>query len=127
MTSWLFPIGIGLLSYLFIARVSILEMVAMAWLLILVIGKPSTIDTIFSRNNAKVGLCLVSAFFLLLSDIINESSFGVLIKGAGAFILFPVGIIFLVNRIKYDKLIIISFLSSLSSFFLSKEASEFSV
>jgi len=127
MISWLFPIGIGLLSYLFIARVSILEMVAMVWLLILVIGKPSTIDTIFSRKNAKVGFCLVSAFFLLLSDIINESSFGVLIKGAGAFILFPVGIIFLVNRIKYNKLIIISFLSSLSSFFLSKESSEFSV
>jgi len=127
MISWLFPIGIGLLSYLFIARVSILEMVAMVWLLILIIGKPSTIDTIFSRKNARVGFCLVSAFFLLLSDIINGSGFSVLIKGAGAFILFPVGIIFLVNRIEYNKLVIISFASALSSFILNKEASEFSV
>jgi hypothetical protein len=127
MISWLFSIGIGLLSYIFIARVSVLEMVAMVWLLILVIGKPSTIDTIFSRKNARVGFCLISAFFLLLSDIINESSFGVLIKGAGAFVLFPVGIIFLVNKIEYNKMIMISFASSLSSFFLNKEASEFSV
>ena len=89
-----------------------LEMLAMVWLLLLVIGKPSTIDTIFSKKNARVGFCLVSAFFLLLSDIINGSSFGVLIKGAGAFILFPVGIIFLVTRITYNKLIIISFLIS---------------
>ena len=127
MISWIFAIGIGLLSYIFIARVSVLEIVAMVWLLILVIGKPSTIDTIFSRKNARVGFCLISAFFLLLSDIINESSFGVLIKGAGAFVLFPVGIIFLVNKIEYNKLIMISFASSLSSFFLNKEASEFSV
>lgn len=62
-----------------------------------------------------------------MSDIINGSSFGVLIKGAGAFILFPVGIIFLVTRITYNKLIIISFASSVSSFLLNKEASEFSV
>ena len=127
MISWLFPIGIGLISYIFIARVSVLEMLAMVWLLFLVIGKPSTIDIIFSKKNARVGFCLVSAFFLLLSDIINGSGFGTLIKGAGAFILFPVGIIFLVTRIKYDKIIIISFASSLSSFLLNKEASEFSV
>lgn len=127
MISWLFPIGIGLSSYIFIARVSILEMVAMAWLLISIIGKPSTINTIFSKWNARVGFCLISAFFLLLSDIINESSFGVLIKGASAFVLFPVGIIFLVNKINYNKLIILSFVSSISSFLLNKEASESSI
>ena len=127
MISWLLPIGIGLSSYIFIARISILEMVAMAWLLILIYGKPSTINTILSKKNARVGLCLISAFFLLLSDIINESSFGVLIKGADAFVLFTVGIIFLVNKINYNKLIIISFVSSLSSFLLNKEASESSI
>lgn len=124
MSVLLGPIAIGILSNLFFGRIGFIEILSLAWLFASVVAKPSIIAAIFSIKYARVGLSLVSSFFLFISDIVNQSTFEVLVKGVGAFILFPLAVLFLVKAFGFKKLSIVYLAFLLSSAFLNRADSD---
>lgn len=120
------PIVLGFIASIVLGRISLIEILAIAWILVKVILNPAIFLDAFSSKSARVGLSLVTAFMLFISDLINNSSLDVLIKGVGAYLLFPITVLFLIKTLNFHKLTIVFFSFSLFSFFLAERDADIS-
>lgn len=92
----------GIMGSIIVGRISIIEISALIWMLLL--GGHRKIISMFSSKYTLVGLLYVSAFFLLVADIINQSSLDNLIKGPGAYIIFPTTVAFISSSLSMSQL-----------------------
>jgi hypothetical protein len=106
LTFWLFPVFLGIASLSFIFRVSALEIIALAWLFFG--GGYKKVHLLFHDAYCRVGFVYFSAFALLVSDLSNSTDPGTLVKGVGAYVLFPTTILFLVDRLTLSQLWVVS-------------------
>jgi hypothetical protein len=100
------PIALGSLCPLFVGRVSLIEIVAILWLVLY--GRIGKLQILFSQVYSRLGLIYVSAFALFISDLYNQSDFQDLVKGVGAYVLFPTTVLFLVSSFNFRQLWILN-------------------
>jgi hypothetical protein len=120
---YIIPLLYGSVGTLFLGRISILELVALLWFLFF--GGLKNLPALFRWDCALAGFIFLSSLGLLLSDLINSTSYENLFKGVGAYFLFPVTLFFLISFFTKNQLWLISFASSIIGIFNNEIIAEF--
>jgi hypothetical protein len=122
----LFFYGITLLaaisSQIWLGRLTLLDLSALFWLFFA--NGYKKIQPSFGSSYFSVGLFYLSSLALLISDIINETSFDVLLKGAGAYFVFPTTVLFLAKNLNKSQLLLVILGSSFISLFFNSDLVE---
>jgi hypothetical protein len=122
-TYYIIPILIGSLGSQFLGRIAFIELVALFWFLFL--GGFKKLPLLFRRDCAYAGLFYLSSLGLLLSDLINSTSFETLAKGVGAYFLLPTTLFFLISFLDKNQLWLLLLSSSVASIFNNEVVTEF--
>jgi len=86
-------IGFGLMGSILFGRVFFIEAFALVWLLFL--GGHKKLSALFSLKYSFIGLFYLSALGLLIADLLNDTPPDSLIKGVGAYLIFPTTVAFI--------------------------------
>ncbi|MEA5413976.1 hypothetical protein VB757_02420 [Synechococcus sp. BA-132 BA5] len=120
---YVLPLLIGSVGTLFLGRIAIIEIIALLWFLFF--GGLKELPLLFRRDCAFAGLFYLSSLGLLLSDLINSTPIETMVKGVGAYFLFPTTLLFLIKFFDRNQLWLLLLTSSITSTFNSEVVAEF--
>ena len=117
------PVIAGTFGSIFLGRIALIEILALAWLLLA--GGYRNLPLLFKKSYSFIGLFYFSSAALILSDIINQTSLENAAKGAGAYALFPTTVLFLLTVFNKDQLWLLLFSSYVAGIFTNPIVAEY--
>ncbi|MEY4353177.1 MAG: hypothetical protein RLZZ609_1418 [Cyanobacteriota bacterium] len=112
------PIVAASLAQIWLGRVNLIDAFALVWFLFG--GGYRLFFVSFSRHYSGLGLFYLTSLFLLLSDVVNQTEIATLLKGFGAYLIFPTTVLFLVGKFTANQLWIFNLVVMVLNIFFNK-------
>ena len=112
------PILAASLAQIWLGRVNLVDAFALVWFVFG--GGYRSFFASFSRHYSCLGLFYLTSLFLLLSDVINQTEIATLLKGFGAYLIFPTTVLFLIGQFTVNQLWIFNLVVMLLNIFFNK-------